>query len=369
MESPIPGASPCPEDDPSYPAHEEEYPPDEDEEPAAAAGGASMDLGGAAVNLRGALEEVAGGDMREGGKATIGDKREGTSLQQEGMRKKPCLSAQEVDEDALLAAGIAAIEAEEAANSAQREPSEEEKRQSIAAAVAEVKARNDAARARGDGMCMKLPDGRDVFIENRPRATQVEAKPGDGPGLLGKNIFALAHELEERQSLRAKEGERRKGVENEEGADEENRHPGENEAGAPQAGEKKKNDQLWVDKYAPRSFMHLLSDDRTNRNVLAWLKEWDPVVFGNANANRKAAKQRNAEDGAAERRDGPELKILMLHGPPGVGKTTLAHILARQVPLRPHRDAPRAAQPPRTPPQNPSRDSPPLGGGGGGADC
>jgi hypothetical protein len=38
-------------------------------------------------------------------------------------------------------------------------------------------------------------------------------------------------------------------------------------------------DQLWVDKYAPQSFLDLLSDDKTNRNILSWLKEWDPYVF------------------------------------------------------------------------------------------
>jgi hypothetical protein len=37
--------------------------------------------------------------------------------------------------------------------------------------------------------------------------------------------------------------------------------------------------QLWVDKYRPRSFMELLSDERINRKVLRWVKEWDPHVF------------------------------------------------------------------------------------------
>ncbi|WVY98392.1 hypothetical protein V8G54_030543 [Vigna mungo] len=40
------------------------------------------------------------------------------------------------------------------------------------------------------------------------------------------------------------------------------------------------NEQLWVDKYAPKSFTELLSDEQTNREVLLWLKQWDSVVFG-----------------------------------------------------------------------------------------
>ncbi|KAF8388367.1 hypothetical protein HHK36_027033 [Tetracentron sinense] len=47
------------------------------------------------------------------------------------------------------------------------------------------------------------------------------------------------------------------------------------------------NEQLWVDKYAPNSFTELLSDEQTNREVL------------------------------------------LLCGPPGLGKTTLAHIAAK----------------------------------------
>lgn len=39
------------------------------------------------------------------------------------------------------------------------------------------------------------------------------------------------------------------------------------------------DDQLWVDKYAPKNFLDLLSDDKTNRSILSWLKEWDPYVF------------------------------------------------------------------------------------------
>jgi len=36
---------------------------------------------------------------------------------------------------------------------------------------------------------------------------------------------------------------------------------------------------LWSDKYMPQNFFELLSDERTNREVLTWLKSWDPIVF------------------------------------------------------------------------------------------
>ncbi len=36
---------------------------------------------------------------------------------------------------------------------------------------------------------------------------------------------------------------------------------------------------LWVDKYRPKKYLDLLSDESTNRNLLKWLKMWDKVVF------------------------------------------------------------------------------------------
>merc|ERR1719334_3094705 len=38
--------------------------------------------------------------------------------------------------------------------------------------------------------------------------------------------------------------------------------------------------QLWVDKYAPRGIMSLLSSEKINREVTAWVKQWDLLVFG-----------------------------------------------------------------------------------------
>lgn len=37
--------------------------------------------------------------------------------------------------------------------------------------------------------------------------------------------------------------------------------------------------KLWVEKYRPKGYFDLLSDESTNRSLLTWVKMWDKVVF------------------------------------------------------------------------------------------
>lgn len=115
---------------------------------------------------------------------------------------------------------------------------------------------------------------------------------------------------------------------------------------APRANPKKpKRTMLWTEKYRARTFMDLCGDDLTNRQVLRWLKRWDPIVFPHAAATKtktmagirrlhsqQQQHQQQQGSGGSQQPDEekPHRKILMLHGPPGLGKTTLAHVCARQ---------------------------------------
>ncbi|KZT71388.1 P-loop containing nucleoside triphosphate hydrolase protein [Daedalea quercina L-15889] len=85
---------------------------------------------------------------------------------------------------------------------------------------------------------------------------------------------------------------------------------------------------LWVDRYRPKRFTDLLGDDRVHREVMSWVKEWDYCVFGRKQG--RGVKRPRGEDGDnLDEWKRPNEKILLLSGPPGLGKTTLAHVVAR----------------------------------------
>ncbi|CAE6526005.1 unnamed protein product [Rhizoctonia solani] len=155
--------------------------------------------------------------------------------------------------------------------------------------------------------------GRSVFVPKKKKSAQATSMPARTPRDMEKLLETPTHQMMERLSLSAamdnsrdqvafgKEGTSNRGV----------------------------TPSMWVDRYRPKCFTDLLGDERVHRETMAWLKEWDQCVFGRR--KRRILKQDPNEGPLYQDEHGrPREKILLLSGPPGLGKTTLAHIVGKQ---------------------------------------
>ncbi|KAF8447842.1 P-loop containing nucleoside triphosphate hydrolase protein [Boletus edulis BED1] len=97
----------------------------------------------------------------------------------------------------------------------------------------------------------------------------------------------------------------------------------------PDASHRPLDDMLWVDQYRPQRFTELLGNERVAREVMAWVKQWDWCVFGKRR-NKKRHREDDQNYDPEDEYHRPREKLLLISGPPGLGKTTLTHVIAAQ---------------------------------------
>ena len=112
---------------------------------------------------------------------------------------------------------------------------------------------------------------------------------------------------------------------------------------------------LYTEKYKPKHYSDLLTEDKINREILTWVKSWDDVVFNrkfnipkipvpimnNSLSPNKPKFNKTGLKKDEKNKDNlfqyievdyirQKHKIILIGGQPGIGKTTLANIIAKQ---------------------------------------
>lgn len=89
--------------------------------------------------------------------------------------------------------------------------------------------------------------------------------------------------------------------------------------------------ELWTKKYAPVTLSDIMGNQDVIRKLRSWLNDWDTVVIKGIKKDIKPNFSKGGFGGGNFAQSNPNARAAMLSGPPGIGKTTVARLIAAEL--------------------------------------